>query len=67
MKWYILKMKNGNTYDINEKQYKNLIIETSKPREKQSGFLQLSDNTLIRIDFIAEVAEEDLSKYGKQK
>jgi len=55
MKWFNIKMKNGDIIDINEQQYKTLCKILSQKFSIRPDFYFPDEDTIIRIDYIANI------------
>ena len=55
MKWFDVKMKNGEVIDIDEEQHKSLRRILTAKFSERPDFYFVDDERLIKIDFIATV------------
>jgi len=55
MKWFNIKMKDGDLFFINEEQCKMLRNILSQKFSIRPDFYSLNEDTMIKIDYIASI------------
>ena len=57
-KWYDIQLKNGEVHEVDEEKFKKIREILAENRATRADFINLDENTTIRIDSIVSIKLE---------